>query len=61
MAWGCNRWFQQGVYLTKNFSDYYRSDEQRAQPQEGDNDLAYSQLAVIANQTDAGNDHVLMF
>jgi hypothetical protein len=45
MAWGCNYWFQQGVYLSKDFSNYYRTDDQRAQPQEGDADLAYRELA----------------
>lgn len=61
MAWGCNYWFQQGVYLSKNFNEYYRSEETRSQPQEGDADVAYRELAQINSQSEVGNDQILMF
>ena len=61
MAWGCNHWFQQGVYLAKDFSDYYKSSETRKQPQEGDADVAYRELAHINSQTEQGNEQILMF
>ena len=56
MAWGCNLWFQQGVYLSKDLKEYYKSSEMRAQPQEGDADVAYRELAQINSQDEVGND-----
>ena len=61
MAWGCNFWFQQGAYLSKNFSDYYRNTDTRKQPQEGDADVAFRELVHINSQNDVGNDQILMF
>jgi len=61
MAWGCNHWFQQGVYLSKDFAEYYKSEELRSQPQEGDADVAYRELAQINSQAEVGNDQILMF
>lgn len=61
MAWGCNHWFQQGIYLAKDFSDYYKSGDTRKQPQEGDADVAYRELAHINSQTEQGNEQILMF
>ena len=61
MGWGCNHWFQQGVYLQKDFSEYYKSPDQKFLPQEGDADIAYRELAQINSQTEVGNDQILMF
>jgi len=48
MAWGCNQYFQQGVYLQKDFSDFYSTMANgSALPQEGDADVAYRELAQI--------------
>lgn len=61
MAWGCNRWFQQGVYLSKNFNEYYSMEDGRVQPQEGDADVAYRELAQLNSHADGSNDQILMF
>ena len=61
MAWGSNQWYQQGIFIQKDFREYYKSDAGRPQPQEGDADIAYRELAQINSQADVGSDQILMF
>ena len=61
MAWGCNKYFQQGIYLSKNFADYYKNRDTQRQPQEGDADAAFRELQHINQLGEVGNDQLLMF
>lgn len=56
MAWGSNQWYQLGIYIQRDFREYYKSELNRPQPQEGDADIAYRELAQINSQADVGSD-----
>ena len=47
---------QQGVYLIKDFTDYYANSDYRNFPQEGDSDIAYRDLAQINYANEGGSE-----
>lgn len=61
MSWGSNKWYQQGIYIQKDFKSYYKNDYNRPLPQEGDADMAYRELAQVNSQSEIGSDQILMF
>ena len=29
MAWGSNQWYQQGIYIQKDFREFYKTEQNR--------------------------------